>query len=179
MAKKKAPKAVGGGLSASEIARLCDMSTARVYAELAQGRNAFEIIATAQRRKQQAAREATVLPIDADIVGHTVNGSVPAYSLSLARKEASLAELRGVELMERKKELLLASDMRLFASRLLIEARDILLATPSELADRLAAESDARAVERILRDRMEQACERFYQLTLWSQRPQEPPQEAA
>jgi hypothetical protein len=174
MAKKKAPKAVGGGLSAAEIARLCDMSTARVYAELAQGRSAFEIIATAQRRKQQAARETTVLPVDADIVAHTVNGSVPAYSLSLAKKEAALAELRRVELMERTKELLLASDMRLFASRLLVEAKDILLAGPSELRDVLAAESDAHAVERTLQRWVERACDKFYQLSLWTQRPEGP-----
>jgi hypothetical protein len=53
-----------------------------------------------------------------------------------------------------------------------------LLTAPGELADRLAAESDPRAVERILRDRMEQSCERFYQLTLWSERPPTPPETA-
>jgi hypothetical protein len=34
-------------------------------------------------------------------------------------------------------------------------------------------------VERILRERMERACERFYRLTLWNERPPEPKPEAA
>jgi hypothetical protein len=172
MAKKK-PKVVGGGLSAAEIARLCDMSISRVYAELAQGRSAFEVIATAQRRQQKAAREASVLPLDVDVVAPLVNGGthvngVPSYSESLAKKESMLADLRHVELMQKRGELMPVSYARLWGVRFLVAAKDELLRGPGELQDVLAAESDPLKCAAIVRSWTERCLNRFCELEkLW------------
>jgi hypothetical protein len=177
--KKKSPKVTGGGLSASEIARLSDLSTSRVYCLLSEGRSAFEILLSAQRRKQQAAgREVPVLPIDVDIAA-PVNGGVPAYSESLARKEAALAELRNVQLMEKRGELVPTQYVKLFASRILVETRDELWRASSELADTLAAEDNPVRVAELLRGVHERALDRLARLDrIWGP-PEPPPPEAA
>jgi hypothetical protein len=168
---KKVSKAVGS-LSASELSRLCNTSLARIYAQLGQGRTAFEIIAASQRRREQeAAKAVRVLPIDLDLAGPPrVNGAaaVPAYGESLARKEATLAELRGVELAERRKDLLPVAYFRLWATRFLVQGRDDLLKGPSELADALAAESDPIKCAVVVERWVERVMEKFYQLEkLW------------
>jgi hypothetical protein len=171
-AAKKPGKTVGSGLSAAEIARLCEMSLARVYAELAQGRSTFEIIATAQRRKQQAATRATVLPADVDVIAPSANGSgPPPYSISLARKEHLQADLKQVDLEQRRGNLVPVAYVRLMASRLLVGAKDILLAGPSELADRLAAESNPYEVEAMVQRWVERALAKFVELDAWDPPP--------
>jgi hypothetical protein len=178
----KKPKAGGGGLSATEIARLSGLSTSRVYTLLAEGRSCFEILLSAERRKQQAAaREVPVLPIDVDVVAPLVNGGtsvngVPSYSASLAKKESMLAELRNVELMQKRGELMPVSYFRHWGMKFLVEAQDLWLQGPSELADRLASESDPLQCEAIVRGFVERVVDRLYKLErLWSP----PPPEAA
>jgi hypothetical protein len=180
--KKKQPKVVGG-LSAAEIAKLTNVSVSRIYTQLSQGRTPYEILLAAQRRKeQQAARAVSVLPAALDIVaplnggGGHVNGSVPSYAASLAKKEAMLAELRSVELAEKRRELLPVSYFRHWGTKFLIEAKNLWLRGPSELADELAAECDPRKCESIVRRFCEQVVGRIYELErLWSP---EPPPEA-
>jgi hypothetical protein len=178
----KKPKAGGGGLSATEIARLSGLSTSRVYTLLAEGRSCFEILLSAQRRKQQAAaREVPVLPVDVDVIapangGIHVNGAVPSYSESLAKKEAMLAELRNVELMQKRGELMPVSYFRHWGMKFLVEAQDLWEQGPSELADRLASENDPRECEAIVLGFVERVVDRLYKLErLWAP----PPPEAA
>lgn len=171
---KSASKAVGS-LSAAELARLCNMSLTRVYAELAQGRSAFEVVATAQRRKQRAAaREVPLLPVDVDLVVPTVNGKVPvnggvpAYSESLAAKEQWAAELKKIEVMQKRGELMPVSYARLWGTRFLVAAKDEMLKGPGEIQDALATESDPFRCRVIVERWVERVLAKFCELEkLW------------
>lgn len=178
---KKRPK--GGGLTATQLAQLAGLSVSRVYVLLNEGRSPFQILLSAQRRreKEQAAAREVAIDVDgiAQLVTGKANGSVPAnglptYAESLRTKEFHLSQLRQIEVLKAQGELILASDVRLFASGLLIEARRILDAGPSELADQLAAEASPIRVEALLRVWLERSLERFCALEIWSRRPAGP-----
>jgi hypothetical protein len=80
------------------------------------------------------------------------------------RRQKALADRQEIENMLRRGELLPVSYVRKWASRLLVEAKDELLRTPSELADTLAAETDAVQVATILRTAQERALAKLEQL---------------
>jgi hypothetical protein len=80
------------------------------------------------------------------------------------RRQKALAERQEIENMLRRGELLPVSYVRKWASRLLVEAKDELLRIPSELADTLAAETDAIKVAFILRAAQERAIAKLQQL---------------
>jgi hypothetical protein len=179
MQRKKSKAKAGAEASAAQVARLAGISMNRVYRLRQEGRSDSEIIAASQQRREQQAvlRNLPAVPVSATN-GHAATGAV-SYSQSLAEKERWMAALRRLQYQERSGELVRACDVRLFCTRLLIEARDILVSGPSELADELAAETDAQRVQEILRRWSERVAERFYRLTLWAERPTEPEPEAA
>jgi hypothetical protein len=164
MAGKRKPNGAPERPSAALIARLAGVSIARVNALRQQGRDDADIITTS---RQFALRGLPAVPIPITN-GHAAAHGVP-YSESLAKKEESLAELRRIEVMERRRELLPVSYFRLWATKFLTEGRDILLAGPSELQDALAAESDPLKVNIILRNWVGRVMERLSRIeTAWT-----------
>jgi hypothetical protein len=89
---------------------------------------------------------------------------VDALEEAKLRRAQALAERQEIENLLRRGELVPVAHVRRWASRLLIEARDELLRTPSELADTLAAETDAVKVLAILRTAQERALTKLEQL---------------
>jgi hypothetical protein len=165
---KKPPKNDGGGLSATEIARLTGLSTSRVYCLLSEGRSVFEILLSAQRRQQSAREVPVVLPVVP--VDPAVNGNgIPSYAASLAKKEFALSQLREIELAQKRGELLPVRYARIWGTRFLTEAKDTLLRVPGELRDRLASEDDPNVIEEILRSSFENYFNALYRLErLWN-----------
>jgi hypothetical protein len=154
--------------SAQEIANIAGVSLTLVNRKLAQGKSPRQIISEAEAQAQQAALKNPVNVTDlTGTNGHAGNGAL-TYSAAQASKESWLARLRELDYQERSRELIPITYVRIWASRFLVEGRDILLNAPGELADRLAAESDPRAVEEILRAWTDRIMTHFFELeTLW------------
>ncbi len=157
-------------LSAQQIANCAGCSLTLVNRKLAQGKTPRQIIAEAEQQAQQAAlKHPTVIVTDL-VNGHANGHAAGALSFSQAQcsKENALAELRQLELMERRRELIPVSYVKTWASRFLVEGRDILLNGLGELQDRLASESDPVKIGEILRFWVDQAMARFLQTeSLW------------
>ena len=64
--------------------------------------------------------------------------------------------------MERRHELIPISYVRIWASRFLVEGRDLLLGAPGELADILAAESDPLKVSAHLQRWVDRTIQRYF-----------------
>ena len=158
--------------TAQEVANIAGVSLTLVNRKLAQGRSPRQIIAEAEAQAQAAAQKRVVnVEVNGHTNGHAANAPNGAWSYAAAQaaKEGALCELRQLELMERRRELIPVSYVRQWGSRFLIEGRDILLNGLGELQDRLAVESDPGGrVEQILRFWRDCAMERFFSLeTLW------------
>ena len=96
----------------------------------------------------------------------------PAFSISEARKEHILAELRDLQLMKERGQLIPVTYVKTWASTFLTEGRSILLQGPGELQDALAQESDPVRVSAILRRWVETAMEKFHRTgKLWGEEP--------
>ena len=158
-------------LTAQQIANCAGCSLTLVNRKLAQGKTPRQIIYEAEQQAQAAAQKhPTVLVTDVvngHANGHAANGQW-SYAAAQAAKEGALCELRQLELMEKRRELIPVSYVRTWASRFLVEGRDILLNGLGELQDRLASESDPVKIGEILRFWTDQAMARFLQTeTLW------------
>jgi hypothetical protein len=150
-----------------EIANIGGVSLTLVHRKLAQGKSAREIIAEAVAHEQQAAAKHPNVAVTGLINGHAGNGAL-SFATAQAAKETALAELRQLELMERRQELIPLVYVRTWASRFLVEGRDVLLNGPGELADRLAVENDPLRVREILQGWVDHIMTRFFELeTLW------------
>jgi len=69
----------------------------------------------------------------------------------------AIADLRELEVAQKRGELLPASEVNAFISGMIIRARDILLRIAPELRDRLATCSDAVECERLIDDEVRRA----------------------
>ena len=181
MKKKGKPSADPARPSAAQIARLAGISISRVNALRQQGRTDGEIVAAAQqRREQMVLRDFPTVPVN----GHAADGAV-SYAASLAEKEKWTAELRKIEVMRQRRELMPVVYFRYWATKFLAEAKDLWLRGPSELRDQLASETDPICCEALVRGFVEQVVGRLYQCErLWNppedgEPPSGPPPEAA
>lgn len=159
--------------SAQDIANIAGVSLTLVNRKLSQGKSPRTIIYEAELMAQQAAQKSPVnvevAEMTGPVNGHASNGQW-SFSQAQTAKEGALAELRQLELAERRRELIPVSYVRTWASRFLVEGRDLLLAGPGELQDVIAAESDPVKCERILRCWVERALLAFFSLErLWSE----------
>jgi hypothetical protein len=157
--------------SAAQVAKLAGVSISRVYRLRQEGRSDAQIIADAQRRKEEfVLRDLPTVPVN----GHAADGTL-SFAAARAAKENWAAKLRQVEYQERSGELIPVSYVRYWGVNFLIAAKDEMLKAPSELADTLAAESNPRAVEEVLRRWVERVMNKFHQLDrLWAPPPQGP-----
>jgi hypothetical protein len=148
----------------SETARDAGCSKSQAHKLLGRGLSKEEIITRTAERKARAEARAGVG--NNHVNGAPTNGFPvtpwPTFAQSEARKEHLLAELRDLQLMRERGELIPASYVRIWAGRFLVEAKDILLAGPSELQDVLAAECDPLRINTILRGWVERAFDRFH-----------------
>ena len=158
-------------LTAQQIANCAGVSLTLVNRKLAQGKSARTIIYEAELMAQQTAQKhpvnVEVAEITGPLNGHASNGQW-SYSQAQTVKEGALAELRRLELSERRRELSPVSYIRAWGMRFVVEGRDVLINGPGELADRVASESDPVKVEQILRAWVDRVMERFLQIeALW------------
>jgi hypothetical protein len=171
MSKHKLPP----GVSAEVIAKIAKVSVQLVYKKLSRGKTASEIIVEAARwhEMQEASKiEIPIIPFDGmnGTDSHALNGyGNLSYAAAQAAKERALAELRQLEVMEKRGEVIPLEYVKHWASNFLIQGKQILEWGPAEMRDQLAAESDPLQCEAIVRRRDERVMERFYQLeTLWN-----------
>jgi hypothetical protein len=169
------------GVSATTIAKIAKVSVQLVYRKLAQGKTASEIIVEAARwrERQQLAGglDLPVVPIEGDVAsatngknGHSKNGTWGnmTYAAAQTAKENALAELRQVELMEKRRELIPVVYVRHWGLTFLIEARNTLERGPSELRDELASLSDPIRCGEVMQKWVDRVIHHFYQLkTMW------------
>ncbi|MCP9910243.1 hypothetical protein KBZ15_10040 [Cyanobium sp. BA20m-p-22] len=93
----------------------------------------------------------------AQLVAGLPEDAIPALNVSKERKEHYLAELARLEALQRRGELLPATEVRHEAMATARMVRDQLLAMPHRIASQLAAEMDARACHRLLDSEINQA----------------------
>jgi hypothetical protein len=179
MSKKKLP----AGVSAEVIARIANVSVQLVYKKLSRGKSPVEIIIEAARwHEMQVASKVgiPVVPFDgtAGVNGtdtHVLNGyGNLSFAAAQTAKENALAELRQLEVLEKKGELIPKNYVRHWGLNFLIQGRQILEWGPTEMRDELAAESDPVKCEAIVRRRDERVLDAFYRLeVLWTLAPGE------
>jgi hypothetical protein len=165
---KRKSKTAKDRAPAAQIAKLAQISISRVCRLRQEGRSDSEIIAAAaQRREAQALLRNlpvvpinTVVPINGATNGHAGDCTL-TYSAALTQKENWLAELRKIEVMKARRELVPVSYMKLWGTRFLVAAHDELLRGPGELADALAAESDPVECAKIVRAWVERVLQKL------------------
>jgi hypothetical protein len=156
---------VGG----AALARETGFSPAAISKKLKQGRTPDQIRKEAARRQGRVYGPGTPPKTKAEyeLVAET-RDRYDALEDAKLRRAKALAERQEIENMLRRGELMPVAYVRQWASRFLVDGRDELLSGPSQLADALAAESDAVKVEAILRAWIERAIAKFEQLKqLW------------
>jgi len=131
----------------SDLARRARCSTTTVSKKLLAGKSAEQIIAEAEAwRKLEASKTASDDCGDLESLQHAQR-----------RKEAAVADLRELELQQKRGELVPMSDVNAFVSGTIIRARDILLRIAPELRDRMATCTDAIECERLIDDEVRRA----------------------
>jgi hypothetical protein len=163
------------GVSAEIISKIARVSLPLVYRKLNRGMAPDEIIAQAVlwREKRQMRDELNLPPIPIDDViganGHSKNGyGTLNFAQAQTAKENALAELRQLEVLEKRGELVPATYVRQWALTFVIEGKQILQYGPAEMRDALAAESDPHEVEAILARWVERVLDCFHRTeSLW------------
>jgi hypothetical protein len=158
-------------LPPAEVARLAQISPQRVAQKLRQGKSVNQILKEAEnRRTKQMLRQYPWVPVDSD---EDVASSV-TFAQAQAAKEQALSELRQLEVLEKKGELIPVAYVRHWGLNFLIQGRQILEWGPTEMRDELAAESDPIKCEAIVRRRDERVLDAFHRLeVLWTLAPGE------
>ena len=150
--------------TAAEIARMAGVSMSLVYRKLQEGRTPAEIVTAAQQRREQfVLRDLPTTQVN----GHAANG-VLSFAAAQAAKENWLAELRKLEVMRERGELIPTAYVRIWGTRFLMAAKDEMQKAPGELQDVLAAESDPVKCRALLEKWVERVLTKFYELErLW------------
>jgi hypothetical protein len=130
----------------SDLARRARCSTTTVSKKLLAGKSAEQIIAEAEAWRMQETTRAS-----------TDSGNVETFNQAQRRKEVAIADLRELELKQKRGELVQISDVNAFVSGMVVRARDILLRVAPELRDRLAVCSDPIECERMVNDEVHRA----------------------
>jgi hypothetical protein len=80
------------------------------------------------------------------------------------RKEVALADLRELELSQKRGELVDRNEANTFIGTMILKARDILLRIAPELKDRLATETDPIEIENLIDGEVRQALQKLSEL---------------
>jgi hypothetical protein len=166
--KKKRKRNGHAEFPAAQVAKLAQVSISRVYRLRQEGRSDAEIIRSARQRQEMLALRSLPVTEIGGANGHAPFGPV-SYAASLAEKEKWAAELRRIQVMEKRRELMPVAYFRYWGINFLTEAKDLWLRGPSELRDQLASESDPLACEAIVQGFCERVVDRLAKLErLWS-----------
>jgi hypothetical protein len=162
MGKKQKP-------SAEIIAQIADCSVQLVYKKLRMGKTPAEIVVEAERWREQQQQFVTglVVPIEGAIPIHGANGHAGgglSYAAAQTAKENSLAQLRAIEVEERRGRLIPKDYVKRWTLSFLSQGREILERFPDELADQLAAEGDRHRVKEVLDEAVARVIEAFRKL---------------
>lgn len=162
-------------LSVMQIAAVAGVSETLVRKKLNQGKTARAIIADAELRDQDLSlRVQPYAPPSEGANGHAAADGMMSFARAQTAKENHLAELRRIEVMRLRNELIPTSYVKIWGQRFLVEARDAMLRGPSELQDVLAAESNPPKVNAILTAWVEKVLRKYYELgKLWSEPPED------
>ena len=155
--------------SAAQIARMSGLSVSRVYRLLSEGRTGAQIVAQAQRRKEEAALN--VLPAT-PVNGHAANGGL-TFAAAQTQKEIWTGKLRELEYMERCGTLVPVSYIKFWGVNFIVGVQDEMRKV-AELTDTLAAESNPAQIQILLDNWVGRVCEKLHRLeTLWAAPPKE------
>jgi hypothetical protein len=121
-------------LGVSDLARKARTSTSTVSKKLLAGKTAEEIIAEAEAWREQQSIQA-VKRATCGSVANGSSGDVESFAAAQRRKEVAIADLRELELKQKRGELVSMSEVNAFISGMIIRSRDILLRIGPELRD--------------------------------------------
>ncbi len=134
-----------------ELAKRAGVSKSLVSRKLAAGKTPDQIIAEAlESRSRRAARDEAFAAgvASSDQAGEPV--AIEKFAEAQRRKETALANLRELELAERRGELVEAVQVETEWVTVCAQIRDAVLSVPEKVAAELAALNDERAVSKIL-----------------------------
>ena len=94
-------------------------------------------------------------------VGALPDDQIPEYNVSRGRKEHYLAELAKIQVAQQKKELVSAKDVEKKSFELAVGIREALLTLPDRVSNLFASETDATAIDSVLRQEIFSCLERF------------------
>jgi len=158
MAKRTTKRINNIGVNA--LARECDLPQSTVSGLMKRGMTADQIRA---RAGVKPGKQSVAEPGEYEVVMQA-RSRIDALEDAKLRRAKALAERQEIENALRRGELMPVSYVRKWASEFLSAGRDEMLRIPGELADALAAESDAREVAAALRAAMDRVIAKFEQL---------------
>ncbi|MGC4052925.1 MAG: hypothetical protein QM757_26655 [Paludibaculum sp.] len=162
-------KGVNTGVRA--LAQQAGCSPALVSRKLRDGKTPDQIIAeAAEYRERLATRNqnngelppaADVAALRGELGGKGESGEPEKYSDAVRRKEIALADLRELELAEKRGELVSATDAALRIAEICQMVRDAMVSIPTKIAPRLASMSSEREITAELRQVIRQELARI------------------
>jgi hypothetical protein len=175
-------KKLPAGVSAEVIAKIANVSVQLVYKKLSRGKTPVEIIIEAARWHEMQVASKVAIPVvpfdstagangaDTDLLNGCGNLS---FAAAQTMKENALAQLRELEVMQKRGELIPLSYVRHWGGNCLIAARNVMDWGPTQIRDELAAEipgGDPVKIEGIVRRWLEPFYAEFERLgVLWNQ----------
>lgn len=162
--------ATASDVSAAEVGRRAGCSKQLASRLLKRGFSPDEIVQRIKSNKEAAVAKSSNgspgIPL-LDLPALPVADG-PSFAAAQLRKELALAQLREIEIAERRRTLIPVSYVKHWNSVFLIDGRQILEQGPSELQDRLAAESSPMKCKEILTSWIDRVSERFERLrSMW------------
>ena len=87
--------------------------------------------------------------------------AIPEYNVSRGRKEHYLAELAKIQVAQQKKELVSAKEVEKASFELSVGIRESFLTLPDRVSNLFASETDAAAIDAVMRQEIHACLERF------------------
>ena len=109
------------------------------------------VIGVAATTKKELKKKVEALPEDA----------IPEYNVSRARKEHYLSELAKIQVAQQKKELISAKEVEKASFELSVGIREAFLTLPDRVSNLFASETDAAAIDAVMRQEIHGCLERF------------------
>ena len=109
------------------------------------------VIGVAATTKKELKKKVEALPEDA----------IPEYNVSRARKEHYLSELAKIQVAQQKKELISAKEVEKASFELSVGIREAFLTLPDRVSNLFASETDAAAIDSIMRKEIHSCLENF------------------
>ena len=86
---------------------------------------------------------------------------IPDFNISRAKKEFYTAELARIQVMQQKKELISAKEVEKKSFEMAVGIREAFLTLPDRVSNLFASETDASAIDSVMRQEIHSCLERF------------------